>query len=179
MRNNKQKLLIISAIIVIGCLLYIPQMHGLGLYRDAGNYFYNLTVRGPEMLVKAFQADRPADGYLIAGLYKIFGTNINAYLIYCLCCRILSSVFIALTVAVIWEKSPKMAALAGILAAAFPGFLQQVDAITYIPHQTAMFCFMLSLWLTALSCDFRYKNLKVLLTIISALLSFINVMLME
>ena len=179
MRNNKQKLLIISAIIVIGCLLYIPQMHGLGLYRDAWNYFYNLTVRGPEMLVKAFQADRPADGYLIAGLYKIFGTNINAYLIYCLCCRILSSVSIALTVSVIWEKSPKMAALAGILAAAFPGFLQQVDAITYIPHQTAMFCFMLSLWLTALSCDFRYKNLKVLLTIISALLSFINVMLME
>lgn len=179
MSRTKQIMLIITAVIITGCLLYIPQMNGLGLYRDAWNYFYNLTVRGPEMLIKAFQADRPADGYLIAGLYGIFGTDVNVYKIYCLCCRILSSVFLALTLLVVWPKIPKMAAAAGILAVAFPGFLQQVDVITYIPHQTAMLCFMLSLWLTALGCEPRWRKWAVLFFFLSMLFSFANVMLME
>ncbi|MBR6088868.1 MAG: hypothetical protein IKP86_02970, partial [Anaerolineaceae bacterium] len=179
MHKTKNTLLIIAAIVVVGCLLYIPGVLGLGFYRDAWNYFYNLTVRGPEMLIQAFNADRPADGYLIAVLYRFFGTNIRYYLIYDLCCRIISSIFFALTLLRIWPRTSKMAGLAGLLAVIFPGFLQQVDAITYLPHQTAMVFFMFSLWLTALACEPGQKDWNVLFTFLSMLFCFAYMMLME
>ncbi len=186
MHKTKNTVLIILAVIIVGCLLYLPGLNGirffedgLGFYRDAWNYFYNLTVRGPEKLIEAFNADRPADGYLIATLYRMFGTNINAYLIWVICCRILSSIFFALALLQIWPNTPKMAGLAGLLAVAFPGFLQQTDAITYLPHQTAMVFFMLSLWLTVLACAPGQKTWNVLLTFLSMILSFGSMMLME
>ena len=179
MHKTKNTLLIIAAIVIVGCLLYIPQMKDLGLYRDDWNNFYNLTVRGPRMLINAYGADRPADGYLISGLYYFFGTNITAYMIWNLCCRILGSVFFALTLLVIWPKTSKMAALAGLLAVAFPGFLQQIDGIAYVPHQTAMLFFMFSLWLTALACEPGQKSWNFLFTFLSLLFSFSCMMLME
>lgn len=179
MHKTKNTLLIIAAIVIVGCLLYIPGMNKLGLYRDDWNNFYNLTVRGTDTLIKAYGADRPADGYLIAVLYRIFGTNITAYFIWNLCCRILGSVFFALSLLIIWPRTPKMAGFAGVLAVAFPGFLQQIDGIAYVPHQTAMLCFMLSLWLTALACEPGQKSWNVLFTFLSMLFSFAYMMLME
>ena len=179
MSKRKNMLLTIAAIVIVGCLLYIPQMKDLGLYRDDWNNFYNLTVRGPRMLIEAYNLDRPADGYLISLLYWFFGTNFRAYMIWNLCCRILGSVFFALALLRIWPKTSKMAGLAGLLAVAFPGFLQQVDGIAYVPHQTAMMCFMLSLWLTALACEPGQKSWNVLFTFLSILFSFASMMLME
>lgn len=179
MHKTRNTLIIILSIIIVGCLLYIPQMKDLGLYRDDWNNFYNLTVRGPRMLIEAYKADRPADGYLISGLYWFFGTNITAYMIWNLCCRILGSVFLALALMKVWPGTSKFAGLAGLLAVAFPGFLQQVDGIAYVPHQTAMMCFMLSLWLTALACEPGQKSWNVLFTFLSILFSFASMMLME
>ena len=179
MHKTKNTLLIIFAIVIVGCLLYIPGLTKLGLYRDDWNNFYNLTVRGPETLIKAYEADRPADGYLIAVLFRLFGTDIKAYFIWNLCCRILGSVFFALSLLIIWPRTPKMAGLAGILAVAFPGFLQQIDGIAYVPHQTAMLLFMISLWLTALACEPGQKSWNVLFTFLSMLFCFAYMMLME
>ncbi len=179
MNKTKNTILIILAVIVVGCMLYLPGLNRLGFYRDAWNNLYNLTVRGPEALIQAFSADRPADGYLVAALYHFFGTDINAYLIWVICCRILSSIFFALSLLQIWPNIPKMAGLAGLLAVAFPGFLQQVDAVTYLAHQTAMVCYMLSLLFTVLACMPGQKSWNVLFTFISMLLSFVTVMLME
>ena len=179
MDKTKNILLIIAAIVIVGCLLYIPGLTKLGLYRDDWNNFYNLTVRGPEKLIEAYQADRPADGYLITLLYRLFGVNIRAYFIWNLCCRIFGSVFLALSLLVIWPRTPKMAALAGLLAVVFPGFLQQIDGIAYIPHQTAMLCFLISLWLTALACEPGQKDWNVLYTFLSMIFAFAYMMLME
>ncbi len=179
MHKTKNTLLIIAAIVIVGCLLYVPGLTKLGLYRDDWNNFYNLTVRGPEMLIKAYEADRPADGYLITVLFRLFGTDIKAYFIWNLCCRILGSVFFALALLIIWPKTPKMAGLAGVLAVAFPGFLQQIDGIAYVPHQTAMLFFMLSLWLTALACEPGQKSWNVLFTFLSMLFCFAYMILME
>ena len=179
MNKTKNTLLILISVIAVGCLLYLPGLLGLGWYRDAWNYFYNLTVRGQDMLIKAFNADRPADGYLISALYGAFGTNLKPYLIWNLCCRILSSVFFVLILMTVWKKDPKLIGIAGILAVAFPGFLEQTDAITYIPHQTAMLCFMVSLWLTALACRDGRIGLKILYSFLAMVLSFANMMLME
>ncbi len=179
MNKTKNIILVIAAVVAVGCLLYIPGLDGLGLYRDDWNNFYNLTVHGPERLIRAYGSDRPADGYLIVWLFRFFGENIRAYLIWNLCCRILGSVFFALSLLTVWPRMPKMAGLAGILAVAFPGFLQQVDGLAYVPHQTAMLCFMISLWLTVMACDSRQRILRVLFTVLSVLFSFACMILME
>ena len=179
MHKTKNTLLIIAAIVIVGCLLYVPGLTKLGLYRDDWNNFYNLTVRGPETLIKAYGTDRPADGYLIAALFRLFGTDIKAYFIWNLCCRILGSVFFALSMLIIWPRTPKMAGLAGVLAVVFPGFLQQIDGIAYVPHQTAMLFFMISLWLTAMACEPTQKSWNVLFTFLSMIFSFAYMMLME
>ncbi len=179
MHKTKNTILIILAVIIVGCLLYIPGMKDLGLYRDDWNNFYTATVRGPAMLQEHYASDRPADGFLLSIIFQIFKTNLLAYQIYNLCCRILGSIFFALALLIVWPRTPKMAALAGLLAVAFPGFLQQVDGIAYIPHQTAMLCFMISFWLTAMACKPGQKTWNVLFTFLSMLFSFASVMLME
>ena len=179
MHRKKNIILITGAVILIGCLLYIPGMTKLGLYRDDWNNFYNAVTYGPDMLIRHYASDRPADGYLLSALFRLFGTNNNAYLIYDLCCRILSSVFFALTLLVIWPRTSKMAGVAGILAVAFPGFLQQIDGIAYVPHQTAMLCFMLSLFLTAKACEPGQRDWNVLYTFLSIIFSFGSMILME
>ena len=179
MHRKKNIILITGAVILIGCMLYIPGMTKLGLYRDDWNNFYNAVIYGPDMLIRHYASDRPADGYLLSALFRIFGTNNNAYLIYDLCCRILSSILFALTLLVIWPRTSKMAGVAGILAVAFPGFLQQIDGIAYVPHQTAMLCFMLSLFLTAKACEPGQRDWNVLYTFLSIIFSFGSMILME
>ena len=179
MHKTRNTILIIAVIVIVGCLLYIPGMKDLGLYRDDWNNYYDAVIRGADALVDHYASDRPADGWLLSILFRIFGTNNNAYLIWNLCCRILSSVFFALTLLVIWPRTSKMAGLAGILAVAFPAFLQQVDGIAYVPHQTAMLFFMLSLWLTALACKPGQTSWNVLFTFLSMIFSFAYMMLME
>ena len=179
MRKTKNILLIIAVIVIVGCLLYIPCMNKLGLYRDDWNNYYNAVVRGADMLNEHYSSDRPADGFLLSLMFRVFKTNNLAYHIYNLCCRILGAVFLALTLLIVWPRTPKMAGLAGVLAVAFPGFLQQVDGIAYVPHQTAMLCFLFSLWLTALACEPNVKRMRAVLTFISMLFSFASMMLME
>lgn len=177
--RTKNTILIIFAVAAVGCLLYIPGMTKLGLYRDDWNNFYNAVINGPDMLIQHYASDRPADGYLLSVLFRLFGTNNNAYLIYDLCCRILSSILFSLTLLIIWPRTSKMAGLAGILAVAFPGFLQQVDGIAYVPHQTAMLLFMLSLLLTAKACEPGQREWNVLFTFLSLIFSFCSMILME
>ena len=179
MHKTKNILLIMAAIIVVGCLLYIPGLQNLGLYRDDWNNLYSATIYGPDQLLEHYASDRPADGYLLSMIYRLFRVNIGAYHIWNLCCRILGSIFFALALLKIWPRTPKMAGLAGVLAVAFPGFLRQVEGISYVPHQTAMMLFMLSLWLTALACEPGQKSWNVLFTFLSMLCSFAYMMLME
>ena len=179
MHKTKNILLIMAAIIAVGCLLYIPGLQNLGLYRDDWNNLYSATIYGPDQLLEHYASDRPADGYLLSMIYRLFRVNTVSYHIWNLCCRILGSIFFALALLKIWPRTPKMAGLAGVLAVAFPGFLRQVEGISYVPHQTAMMLFMLSLWLTALACEPGQKSWNVLFTFLSMMCSFAYMMLME
>ncbi len=179
MNRTKNTILIIAAIIIVGCLIYIPGINDLGLYRDDWNNYYNAVVRGGEMLKQHYASDRPADGALLTWFFYAFKTNNTAYLIYNLVCRILGAVFLALSLLIVWPRTPKMAGFAGLLAVLFPGFLQQIDGIAYVPHQTAMFCFLFSLWLTVLAYEPGVKRMRYVLTFLAMVFSFCSMLLME
>ncbi len=179
MHRTKNTILIIAVIIIVGCLVYIPGINDLGLYRDDWNNYYNAVVRGEAMLEQHYASDRPADGVLLRWFFYAFKTNNSAYLIYNLVCRILGAVFLALSLLIVWPRTPKMAGFAGLLAVLFPGFLQQIDGIAYVPHQTAMFCFLFSLWLTVIAYEPGVKRMRWVLTFLAMVFSFCSMLLME
>ena len=121
-----------SAILIalIGLSLYLPNLNELGYYRDDWNNIFNADSRGADMLVEHYASDRPADGYLLAAAYKVFGPDPTPYLAMNLGCRILSAIFFMLSCARIWRFPPFAAFAAGALFIVFPGYLRQVDGIS-------------------------------------------------
>lgn len=178
----KQKQSIYTAILLIllvGTLIYLPYVPKLGLYRDDWNNIYNAAKYGSGKMVEHYASDRPADGLLIGWFWDLFDRNFTAYHAVNFLCRLFSAVFVFLTAARIWPKALIPCALFGILSVLFPGFMQQVNNLSYIPHQVAMLAFCLSLWLTAVALDTEKRPLKILLTVFAVVLSSVTAILME
>lgn len=175
--------IIALVLILIGLALYLPGMDELGYYRDDWNNVFNTEANGADYLITHYESDRPADGYLLAAAYKLFGPNPQPYLYINLACRLLSAVFFAWTLRLIWP-TPRFAAFgAGALYLIFPGYLRQVDGIAYLPHQLAMLAITLSIYLSVLALTIesagRKRMVQVVLVIVAVLLAIGEMFLME
>ena len=170
-----------SAILIalIGLSLYLPNLNELGYYRDDWNNIFNADSRGADMLVEHYASDRPADGYLLAAAYKVFGPDPTPYLAMNLGCRILSAIFFMLSCARIWRFPPFAAFAAGALFIVFPGYLRQVDGISYLPHQVAMLAFSASIFLSICAFDIGRITVRVVMILAAAVLSIVSMFLME
>ena len=176
---KKQVVLFFLGIFITGILVYIPRINELGIYRDDWNNYYNAIERGAGYLKVHYASDRPADGYLLAVLFKIFKTNNTAYLIYNLLCRIIGSCALSGSILLLFPNDKKISFAAGVISVIFPGFSQQIEGISYAPHQTAMMFYMVSIFLTLAAEKSSNTKKFVLLTIMSVSLAFISICLME
>ena len=138
----------ILLLILIGGSLYLPNMSELGYYRDDWNNLFNADSRGTEMLIEHYASDRPADGYLLSVAYRAFGADPFPYRLVNLASRVLAAIFFSLSCAAVWRRPPFAAFAAGALFLVFPGYLRQVDGITYLPHQVAMAAMAGSIYLS-------------------------------
>ena len=177
--SKKYLLLVLAGLLIAAAIIYLPGMTELGYYRDDWNNLFNAYTQGPEMLIQHYQSDRPADGYLLSFAYKIFGVDPFPYLICCLICRILSSFFLFGTLKRIWPNQILPSFITALFFLLYPGFLQQIDGIAYLPHQLAMLAIALSIYLSirAISCASTIK--RVILTIFSVILAVLEMFLME
>ncbi len=170
---------IFAVIILTGLIVYLPRIGEIGMYRDDWINYFNAVMRGPDFLVQHYSTDRPADGYLLAIIFRLFGTDNTAYLIYNLVCRLIGSCAFAAALILIFPDHAVIPLFAGIFSVVFPGFLQQIEGISYVPHQTAMCAYMISLLLTAAALKTKSKIKTALLTVIAAALELYSVSLME
>ena len=177
--NNKKILFIFFIIILSGCVVYLPRINSLGLYRDDWNNYWNAMTRGAGFLKEHYAADRPLDGYLLWILFRLFGTNNTAYLIYNFLYRVLGCCALSAAFLLVFQAKEISSLSIGLLALFFPGFLQQIEGISYVPHQTAMLSFILSLTLTAAALRTDNKKNRIVLTVISCLFSLFSIGLME
>lgn len=168
-----------ALIVMIGLALYLPNLNELGYYRDDWNNLFNADSRGAEMLIDHYASDRPADGYLLSAAYQVFGPNPTPYLAINLGCRVLAAVFFMLTCARIWRFPPFAAFAAGALFVVFPGYLRQVDGISYLPHQVAMLAMAASIFLSIRALDAKRLDGRIMLTLAAVLLSLVSLFLME
>lgn len=166
-------------LIAIGLSLYIPQMGELGYYRDDWNNVFNADSRGPEKLIEHYASDRPADGYLLAAAYEAFGADSLPYRRINLASRIIAAVSFSLTIALIWRRPTFAVFAVGALFLVFPGYLRQVDGITYLPHQLAMVAMMVSIVLSVWALTMKRVVWRGLTVAAAAALSIMAMLLME
>ena len=171
--------IIFLILILITLTVYLPGINQLGYYRDDWNNVFNAFTQGADMLIRHYASDRPADGYLLSAAYSLFGPAPLPYLLINLVCRFLIGLLFYLTLRTVWKGQRFPAFVAAALFLIFPGFLRQVDGIAYLPHQIAMLCGMLSIFLTVQSLASRKKTLAAGLTLLSLLLAIAEMFLME
>ena len=171
--------IIFLILILITLTVYLPGINQLGYYRDDWNNVFNAYTQGADMLIRHYASDRPADGYLLSAAYSLFGPAPLPYLLINLVCRFLIGLLFYLTLRSVWKGQRFPAFVAAALFLIFPGFLRQVDGIAYLPHQIAMLCGMLSIFLTVQSLASRKKTLAAGLTLLSLLLAIAEMFLME
>ena len=131
------------------------------------------------MLIKHYSSDRPADGYLLSWVYTLFGPDPYPYLLINLACRFFCALFFFGTIITIWPRQKTAAFCAGVFFLIFPGYLRQVDGIAYLPHQIAMLCICISIYLSILSLKIGNIVLKVILILLSIALAMAEMFLME
>lgn len=174
-----QRWFAILVLIAIGLSLYLPGMGGLGYYRDDWNNIFNADSRGAEMLIEHYAIDRPADGYLLYAAYEVFGADSLPYRRINLASRIFAAVCFSLTIAAVWRRPTFAVFASGALFLVFPGYLRQVDGLTYLPHQLAMAAMMVSIYLSIWGLTLERVLWRGIAAVLSVALSIAAMLLME
>ena len=131
------------------------------------------------MLIEHYASDRPADGYLLSAAYRAFGADPFPYRLVNLASRVLAAIFFSLSCAAIWRRPPFAAFAAEALFLVFPGYLRQVDGITYLPHQVAMAAMAGSIYLSIAALDAKRAVARVGFAVSAAALAVASMFLME
>ncbi len=166
-------------LLVITALVYLPGINRLGYYRDDWNNLFNAYTQGSQMLIMHYASDRPLDGYLLRYAFDILGYNPLPYLIINLIFRFLSGFFFYRSILVVWRNLKFPAFVATALFLVYPGFLRQVDGIAYLPHQFAMTCMIVSIWLSLVALRGKAMGTKVAAAVPSVALAILGMFLME
>ena len=150
----------------------IPQ---LGFYRDDWYMLLAGQTEGAKGIIHLFTIDRPLIGYIYALDYAVLGSSVIGWHLYALFLRFLGSVIFLLLLRVIWPEKKFETAIAALLFAVYPGFLQQPNAATFKNLLLGYDLALLSLLLTLLAEKSRTAWKSTFLTglaLLSALLYF-------
>ena len=127
-------------LLLISALVYLPNIHQLGYYKDDWYLMYSAHTQGPEIFRDIFMSDRPARGELMLVLYRIFGDDPLYYNLSAYAFRLLSAIGFLWTVRMVWHSKRAETLLMAILFMLYPGYLSQVNAIDFQSHIVSL-CF--------------------------------------
>lgn len=129
--NISETFVALSMITITTLLSYgilIPQ---LGFYRDDWYMLLAGQTEGAQGIINLFAIDRPLIGYIYAFDYALLGSSVLGWHLYALFLRLLGSVGFFYLLRVIWPEKKFETAIAAVLFAVYPGFLQQPNAATF------------------------------------------------
>lgn len=161
------------------CVAYLPNSRHFGYLQDDWFTLFITENRGPENLIDHYAVDRPIRGYFTSAEYALFNTDFQAYNIVGLSFRYLDTLFVFLSLMIIWPKKWFFNLLICALLIVYPGFHEQPHALDYQTQFLARMTFSLSLFLGFLAYTTTKKWLSILLVILALLLSQICFNMME
>jgi len=138
-------------LLVITSISYGSLIVSMGLYWDDWPSLWFLHYGGPQIFPKAFAIDRPVQGWLFVPTTAIFGESLFAWQIFGILARWLSGLALAWVLSSVWQTHRFQVLGVVILFLVYPGFSQQMIAITYGHQFLIMALFLTSQALMLLS----------------------------
>jgi hypothetical protein len=140
---------------MISAAVYLPNIGKLTYYKDDWYYIYDGMIAGAKVFHEMFRIDRPARGYFFELYFSLFGANPLPYHLGTFFWRGLSAIGALWIFNILWPKQRKIAFLAALLFAIYPGYFWWISPIEYQPM-------IASLALQVFSIAFTLKGLQVL-----------------
>ncbi len=158
-------------IILVTLLTYGILISKLGFYRDDWYLFSTAQSQGPAGIVALFQIDRPLIGYLYAAGYRLLGLSPLAWQIAALLARIAGNLAFLWLLRILWPERRTETLAMGLLFAVYPGFTVQPNAGVYITDLTANAAALFSFVLMIEALRTSRSAIRVLLSLLAALLA--------
>lgn len=177
--KNKNFILALCIFLFLLLLAYVPNSKYFGYLQDDWNTLHVTEQRGPDFLIEHFSGDRPMRGYFGLVEYKLFGTNLHLYNFSALTWRLLDTIFIFLSLMLIWPQKWSANILICSLIIVYPGFHEQPHVVDYQAQFVSRMMFSLSLLLGLVAYFSRKKWLSILLVAIALISAQICFGLME
>ncbi len=138
----------VTALLLIGAIVYLPLAGHFGLYKDDWYSMYDAYVHGPSFFTTIFAIDRPARAPLQFVLYTLFGEHILYYQLTAYLYRLLGALALFWTLRMVWPSQRATNFLISLFYLIYPGFLSQVNAIDFQAHLFSLMLGMTSIALT-------------------------------
>jgi hypothetical protein len=140
-------LAVITITTILSYGILIPQ---LGFYRDDWYMLLAGQSEGAQGIINLFSIDRPLIGYIYALDYAMLGSSVLGWHLYALFLRLLGSIGFFYLLRAIWPDKKFETAIAAMLFAVYPGFLQQPNAATFknllLGYDLALFSILATIW---------------------------------
>lgn len=136
---------LILLFVVLGGVLYLPLITQFGYYNDDWYSMYAARVAGPDIFHEVYSIDRPGRAYVMQPLYVLFQGVPLYYNLFAFALRVGGALFLLWLLKAIWPKNDLQTAVAALLFLAYPGFLNQPNAIDFQSHLVGIALAFLSL----------------------------------
>jgi hypothetical protein len=166
-------------ILVIAAIVYLPKISEFGYFNDDWYLMYAAHVAGPEIFHEAYEIDRPMRGYVMEAAFSLFGIAPLPYHISAFIFRVLSGIGLLWSFSLLWPRQSTPNMIAAVLFTIYPGFLEQPNPIDYQSQIISLACGMFSIALTLKSILVENKIWKWLLAVLSILLGWVTLGLVE
>ncbi|MEJ2708488.1 MAG: hypothetical protein P8074_12805 [Anaerolineales bacterium] len=151
----------VALLALLAAVVYLPLIGQLGLYLEDWYVIWSGSTNGPASLIPLYAFDRPLEGYLYATIYPLLGENVLGWHLYAFAIRLLSGLLFFWLLRILWPGQRFETMAASVLFVIYPGFTQQVQAVSFQVHLTALVLALFSLILTVLAV----KNFNIWATI--------------
>lgn len=177
--NRHETLCSFLVIALVGFMAFIPSMKGSGFYGDDYHMVYGAYTSGPEKIFDSYMIDRPGAGLTLWGLYEVFGPNIHLYQALVILLDIVTALCVLWSIRAIWPGQKAIAFSIAILTVIYPGFTNMMESFNYSLMLISVSFYFISIALTIRVLKSTRLFAKIFMTILSALLAFWSVFIME
>ncbi len=164
---------------ILSGLIYLPLVNQIGYINDDWYLMYVARVAGPDIFHQVFASDRPMRAYVMGPAFELFGLNPLPWHISAWFLRLVSAFSLFWLGKLLWPKQNQFAAVSALLFLVYPGFLSQINPIDYQSQLLGLALGILSIALTVYALKATRLINRWLLVIISILLGWITLGLVD
>jgi hypothetical protein len=177
--SNHEQLCSILAISFIGLIAFLPSVKNCGFYADDYHMVYGAFTSGPDKILSSYMIDRPGAGIVLDLLYRLFGANIHYYQAIVIILDISIGLCALWIIRTLWPNQKTTAFAVALMAVIYPGFNEFMESFNFSLMLMSISFYIFSIALSIKVLTSKRPVARILLTVLSAILSLWSVLLNE